>query len=234
MSEIAGEDDDAVRAFEALRVEVASLRQGIELVWRQGQQATAVDYSPTLGGIAKSLQAVERRLSEIERKPALHSTPDEYEQRMQAINRNAGQTIGQAADRAMRDGVEAQREATRALQAVTARARTAQEQRRWNAGFAVAGVFVGAALWYVLPSVLPWSAGDRLAASLIGGGPWQAGQALMQRASPESFDKMVQIYNACGDQRAEVCARDIAMALAEHALDEARTAETPAKARQGR
>jgi hypothetical protein len=166
--------------------------------------------------------------------PALLLTPDEYERRMEAIGRIAGQTIGQAADRAMREGAEAQEEATRALQEVTAQVRTAQEQRRWNIGFAIAGVCFGAALWYVVPSVLPSSIGDQLAASLIGGSPWQAGQTLMQRAGPEPFDKMVQLYNACGDQRAEVCARDIAMAHAERALDEARAAGTPAKIRQGR
>jgi hypothetical protein len=35
-----GDDDgEAVRAFEALREEVAALRRGVELVYRQGQQA---------------------------------------------------------------------------------------------------------------------------------------------------------------------------------------------------
>jgi hypothetical protein len=33
------DDGDAVRAFEALRAEVAALRQGVELVYRQGEQA---------------------------------------------------------------------------------------------------------------------------------------------------------------------------------------------------
>ena len=33
------DDGDAVRAFEALREEVAALRRGVELVYRQGQQA---------------------------------------------------------------------------------------------------------------------------------------------------------------------------------------------------
>ena len=48
------DDDDAARAFEALREEVAVLRRGVELVYRQGQQSAAAapgapDYSPTLG-----------------------------------------------------------------------------------------------------------------------------------------------------------------------------------------
>src|SRR6266851_2680645 len=53
MSESGGEEeDDAARAFENLREEVASLRRGIELVYRQGQEAKGVDYSLTLGEMA--------------------------------------------------------------------------------------------------------------------------------------------------------------------------------------
>jgi hypothetical protein len=38
----ASEDDDAAaRAFEALREEVAALRRGVELVYRQGHQSAA-------------------------------------------------------------------------------------------------------------------------------------------------------------------------------------------------
>jgi hypothetical protein len=37
------------------------------------------------------------------------------------------------------------------------------------------------------------------------GGPWAAGQALMQRDSPKSWDKMVRLYRACGTQATELC-----------------------------
>jgi hypothetical protein len=40
------EEDDAARAFEALRGEVAALRRGIELVYRQAQQAPAALDAP--------------------------------------------------------------------------------------------------------------------------------------------------------------------------------------------
>ncbi len=56
------DDGDAARAFEALRAEVAALRRGVELVYRQGQQAAPAtagpDYSPTLGKMEKALQAI--------------------------------------------------------------------------------------------------------------------------------------------------------------------------------
>jgi hypothetical protein len=76
----AQESDGAEQAFVALREEVAALRRGVELVYRQGQEAkgpvaTGTDYSPTLGAIAKELKAVAARLDAIERAPALAITP---------------------------------------------------------------------------------------------------------------------------------------------------------------
>jgi hypothetical protein len=53
--------------------------------------------------------------------------------------------------------------------------------------------------------LLPWGAGDWLAASLIGGGRWRARKTLMERASPESFGRMVQLYNACGERPFDLC-----------------------------
>jgi hypothetical protein len=45
---------------------------------------------------------------------------------------------------------------------------------------------------------VPRSAGDWIATSLIGGSRWQAGETLMQEASPEAWARMVRLYNACG------------------------------------
>src|SRR5258708_26339538 len=58
----------AERAFEALRAEVAALRQAVE-----GQ--TAPDYTLTLGVIVKELQDVGTRLAAIEVSPQLQATP---------------------------------------------------------------------------------------------------------------------------------------------------------------
>ena len=68
---------------------------------------------------------------------------------------------------------------------------------------------------YVAAGLLPRSAGDWIAASLIGGGQWQAGQTLMEEASPVSFAKMVKLYNTCGDQPTELCTAAIALRTAE-------------------
>jgi hypothetical protein len=69
------------------------------------------------------------------------------------------------------------------------------------------GLLAGALLWHVLVMSLPSRTGDWLAALPLGGGPWQAGQALMRRDNPESWDKMVRLYTACGDQPVALCER---------------------------
>ena len=72
------------------------------------------------------------------------------------------------------------------------------------------GVVLGVALWYVLPAVLPWGAGDWLAASLIGGSPWQAGQVLMRAGNPAGFNRLVRLSLACGSQPVARCIAGIA------------------------
>jgi hypothetical protein len=51
--------------------------------------------------------------------------------------------------------------------------------------------------WWPLTAVLPWGGGNWLAATLIGGDRWLAGQTLMREADPKTWDRMVQLYNAC-------------------------------------
>src|SRR6266851_1567785 len=92
----------AERAFEALRAEVAALRQAV-----QGQ--TAPDYALTLGAIAKELQAVGVRLTAIEASPQLQATPATVAlQVRQEASRLAESQVAQA--QAEREGFERGRE----------------------------------------------------------------------------------------------------------------------------
>ena len=191
----------AERAFEALRAEVASLRRGIELAYRQGEEAKTVDYTLTLGQMMKTLEAVQGRLAAIESKPALVMTPAVYRREIDDAGRLAGETAG----RELREGAAALSGVTRELQEVSSQAREAREQRAWLISVGAVGLMVGVALWYVAVGLLPRSAGDWIAASLIGGGRWQAGETLMERASPESFGRMVRLYNACGERPIDLC-----------------------------
>src|SRR4051794_27438739 len=88
------DEDDAAQAFEALREEVAALRRGVELVYRQGQQTAsaapaAPDYSPTLGKMEQALQVIARRLEAVECQPALTLTPARFRAEIDAVARSA-------------------------------------------------------------------------------------------------------------------------------------------------
>jgi hypothetical protein len=224
------DDDGAERAFEALCTEVASLRRGIELLYRQGEEVRTIDYTLTLGQMMKTLEAVQGRLAAIESKPALEMTPAVYRREID----DAGRLAGEVAGRMLREGAPGLTAVTRELREVSRQARGAREQRAWLVSVGAVGLMAGVALWYVAVGLLPRSAGDWIAASLIGGGQWQAGQTLMQEASPVSFARMVKLYDTCDDQPTELYTAAIATKTAESQRQDGRTpAEAvPARPRQ--
>ncbi len=80
----------------------------------------------------------------------------------------------------------------------------AQQRRDWIA--VAIGALVELALWYPLVWLTPFGGGTWLAATLIGGGRWQAGESLMQEANPEQWERMARLYKAClHDSTTELC-----------------------------
>ena len=128
-------------------------------------------------------------------------TPERYAGQLNV----AVERAHQAGSKAVWDAKAQLGEAIRQVEHLAGTVNTREEQRRWFGVATACGVMLGIALWYVLPSLLPWGAGDWLASSLIGGGRWRAGETLMERASPESFGRMVQLYNACGQRPIDLC-----------------------------
>jgi hypothetical protein len=207
----------AERAFEALRAEVSALRQAVE-----GQ--TAPDYALTPGAIAKELQAIGARLDTIENHPAMAMTPERYADQLST----AVERAHQAGSKTVSDAKAQLGEAVWRVEHLAGTVNTREEQRRWFGVATVCGVMLGIALWYVLPSLLPWGAGDWLASSLIGGGRWRAGETLMERASPESFDRMVQLYNACGERPIDLCETALTAGTDAHTTPGAHRSQPPA------
>jgi hypothetical protein len=203
------DDADAVRAFEALREEVAALRRGVELIYRQGQQDApgAPDYSPTLGKMEKALQVIAGRLEAVESHPAMTLTPASFRTEINTVARSVVSTVSQP----FAEAVQETRAAASDLKALAGRVREQQEQRTWIITAGALGLIVGVGLWYVAAGLLPRSAGDWIAASLIGGNRWQTGEILLEEASPASWDKMARLYKACGEQAIELCEAAIAV-----------------------
>jgi hypothetical protein len=60
-------------------------------------------------------------------------------------------------------------------------------------------------LWFMLTAMLPWGGGTWLA-GLAFGGRWNAGEAMMQDASPAQWERMVRLYKACPqDSTTDLC-----------------------------
>ncbi len=199
----------AEQAFEALREEVAALRRGMELVYRQVQQAgqqqpaaAGPDYTLTLGRMEKALGVVAGRLETVERQPALQMTGASLGVELNAAARSATNTLSGSVNGV----VSEMRNATATLGDLVGRIHDQREQRRWMWVAGGVGVLGGVLLWFFLVALLPWGAGDWLASLPINGGePWGAGQALLDRSSPESWDKMRRLYRACDSQATELC-----------------------------
>jgi hypothetical protein len=204
--------DGAEQAFEALREEVAALRRGVELVHRQGQgakgpAAAGPDYSPTLGAIAKELQAVTARLEAIEQAPALASAPADQA----VVLRRELQHIGQDARGGLAQAQAELAGTVRELRGMMVSARGREDQNQWLWTVGGVGVLGGMLLWFLLTAMLPWG-GDTWLAALAFGGRWNAGQTMMQDAAPLQWNRMVRLYKACPqDSMTELC--EAAMAV---------------------
>ena len=150
---------------------------------------------------AKELQGASARLEAIESHPAMAMTPERYAGQLAA----AAERAHQAGSKAVWDTKAQLGDAVLRLERAAGSTRTREEQQRWIGAALAVGIMLGIALWYILPSLLPWGAGDWLAASLIGGGRWRAGETLMAHASPDAYDRMVRLYNACSERPIETC-----------------------------
>ena len=206
------DESGAEQAFEALREEVGALRRGIEMLYRQVQQAgqqagqqpaavSAPDYSLTLGKMEKALQAIAGRLEAVERQPALKLTPASFRDEL-------GMTAQDAAIAVSRPFLAAANQvhaAAGTLDTLIGRIHERREQRQWLGAVGVLGVMGGALLWLMLAAFLPWGAGTWLAALPLGG-EWHGGEVLLRNADPATWDRMVRLNNACPtDSTTDLC-----------------------------
>ncbi|KQT95715.1 hypothetical protein ASG60_20840 [Methylobacterium sp. Leaf469] len=196
------EPEDAAAAFEALRAsvervgrevraETALLRDGVAAALEHTQAAgTPVDYSADLGRLVQEFATVSKRLGAIERLPVLRQDA----QQTARLLHSSGEAL-------VRDSVrklDARAEAfLRETQGLTGRMRSLRERREQNlwltgtgVGAGAAGLFLGVVLILTLPALLPYGAAERVAASILGEEPWQAGIRLMKFGSPVGLSQL--------------------------------------------
>lgn len=178
--------DAAERAFVALRDDVAALRQAVQAALAD-QAATAPDYGPTLGAMARELQGITQRLATIEAHPALRLSP---EQHARALADAGTAPLRDAASRLDRAAREAEHD-RRQLAATIGTARRQDAQHRWLLGTGLAAFVAGLLALPILAGLLPFGLDRRIAALVMHADRWHAGSALMQDASPASWRDLV-------------------------------------------
>jgi hypothetical protein len=174
---------DPAQAFEALRAEVAALRQAVDAV----AERQAPDYSPDLGRITQAVNGVIEGLEAIEAHPAVRMTPDQFGQAMTRTGRELMNEVAQKYDRARQD---AERERHQ-LAGMIGTLRGKRDQM-----FLLGAVFVGTFVFTlfaspVLLGELPFGWNTNAAATVMQADRWDAGSALMQAASPQGWQDLV-------------------------------------------
>lgn len=186
--------DAAAEAFEGVRAEVALLRRAVErLAAERAEIPEQPDYSETLGRIAQGLTATAQRVDVLTKSSLQAMTPLHVASQIVAAGSDARrgdqQIIAEARSRLD--------EATRELAGVVASARRSDEQNLWLAGAGIGGMLVGMALWVALAGPIArgvpenWHWSERMAARAMDLPMWQAGQRLMDIASPENWRAIV-------------------------------------------
>lgn len=199
---MADEDDsqeaDAAEAFEAMRGELALLRRAVEGLAAERSAIEVPDYTETLGRMQRGVDATAERIGAINdviaRSPALAMTPEQMTQRIAAAGNVARREDQAALAKAGEDKARVMAE----LRAIAGSAWTRADQRNRQLWFGLGGVAVGILAWAIVPGLVAreiapasWQWPERIAARTLDLPRWEAGQRMMQSASPTAFRAIV-------------------------------------------
>jgi hypothetical protein len=174
--------DDATRAFEGLRAEITVLRRAVEAIEPVLRDNQAPDYSPTLGALTKSLDAIASRIEAIETHTGATVSAEVARLEIARVYDASLRPARGDLERATREVLDA----AHALHGARGRTRTHEEQRAWIIRTAAIGAAVGLLafplLVFPLARFLPFgNLPDSLAASALGTDRWNAGTGSRHR-----------------------------------------------------
>jgi hypothetical protein len=188
------EDDGqtaAERAFEALRAEVAGMRQALRSVPELILKNQPADYTETLGAIAKNLEIVAKFMAAIEQHPAIRTTPAHYHQAIAAAGDGLVHKSVREFDSAKAAAVAERRE----LAAMIGTMRGKWKQWEWLGWTGIAAFFLGLLVSPMFARVLPFGWDGQIAAFIMNGDRWSAGTSLMQAGNPEAWRGLMDDFN---------------------------------------
>lgn len=174
----------AERAFDALRAEVAAMRQALRSLPDLIKTIRpATDYTETLGAIAKRLEIVGNSMAAIEQHPAIRTTPAQYNQAIAA----AGEGLMHKSVRELEGAMAAAVAERRELAAMIGTMRGQWKQWEWLGWTAIGAFFLGLLISPMFARVLPFGWDGQVAAFIMNGDRWNAGIQLMQAHHPEAW-----------------------------------------------
>lgn len=192
--EASAEADEATRAFEDLRAEIASLRQAVEVLAPTIENGKAPDYSPTLGVIAKNLHAATLRMDAIAKHTGANLAPEIARREIARVYDDALRPARLELERSTREVLDA----VYVVNGTVAKVRTRREQRarliRASAIGLAAGLVAFPLLVHPMARLLPtgWGIPERIATSALGRQGWDAGALLMQADSPTGWRRIAE------------------------------------------
>ena len=199
------EGDDPAEAFDRLRAviegqdrELALLRRAVEGLAAERSAIDMPDYSETLGHLQQGVNTAAENIGRIgqflKAAPALAMTPEQMTQRIAAAGNAARREDQAALAKASEDKARVMAE----LRAIAGSAWTRADQRTRQLWFGLGGVAAGILAWAIVPGLVArevaptsWQWPERIAARTLDLPRWEAGQRLMQSASPTAFHAIV-------------------------------------------
>ena len=205
-------DDDseptaAEQAFEALRAEVAAMRQALRSVPEVILKNQPPDYTETLGAIAKKLELVSNFMAAIEQHPAIRTTPAHYHQAIVAAGDGLITKSVREFDVAKAAAVTERRE----LAAMIGTMHGKWKQWEWLGWTGIGAFFLGLLISPMFARVLPFGWDGHVAAFIMNADRWGAGTALMKAGNPEAWRGLMDDFNFVKSNQAALAAcRDAA------------------------
>jgi len=189
-------DDDseptaAERAFDALRAEVAAMRQVMRSLPEVIIKSQPADTTETLGAIAKRLEIVGNFMAAIEQHPAIRTTPAQYNQAIAAAGEGLITKSVRTLDIATAEAVKERRE----LAAMIGTMRGKWKQWEWLGWTGIGAFFLGLLISPMFTRVLPFGWDGHVAALIMNADRWGAGTALMQAGNPDAWRGLMDDFN---------------------------------------
>jgi len=196
--------DPAAEAFARLEGELALMRRAVQHLAAERADIVIPDYGTTLTAMAKRLSEIDQCLEDMADHPAMQMTPESIGNRIAAAADSARRSDHDRIAQARNDLHHAAQE----MRSVTARARSAAEQRQQLYQVAGGALLAGILLWSFLPGTIArtmpdsWHWPERMATRMVGEATrWDAGAELMQSDRPQAWDALLQAADIQRDNR---------------------------------